>query len=123
MSALGWEGGRVLRTRRHSIHPRRRAARGSSQSRIPPPRSFILSSDAPCGRRWSMAAPFRRRTQDVLDAIYLVLSPYVGNLMARSAAVAHCRDLGISGAVIGREEVDALLERLGLGLVIFVGRE
>lgn len=70
-----------------------------------------------------MVAPFRRRTQEVLDAIYLVLAPFVGDLMARSAAVAHCRDLGISGAVIGREEVDALLERLGLGLVIFVGRE
>jgi hypothetical protein len=70
-----------------------------------------------------MAAPFRRRAEEVLDAIRLVLAPYVGNLMARSAAVAHCRDLGIAGDLISREQVDALLERLGLGLVIFVGKD
>ncbi|HEV8582555.1 MAG TPA: hypothetical protein VGX68_26105 [Thermoanaerobaculia bacterium] len=70
-----------------------------------------------------MVAPFRRRTEEVLDAIRLVLAPYVGSLMARSAVVAHCRDLGIAGDLISREQLDALLERLGLGLVIFVGRE
>jgi hypothetical protein len=70
-----------------------------------------------------MVAPLRRRTQEVLDAIYAVLAPYLGDLMARSAAVAHCRDLGISDAFIDRQQIDALLGKLGLGLVIFVGRE
>ena len=70
-----------------------------------------------------MVAPFRRRTEEVLDAIRLVLAPVLGGLMARSAVVAHCRDLRIAGDLISREQVDSLLERLGLGLVIFVGRE
>jgi hypothetical protein len=70
-----------------------------------------------------MVAPSGRRAQEVLEAIRLVLAPTGGSLMARSAAVAHCRDLGIGGDFVSREQVDALLERLGLGLVIFVGRD
>ena len=70
-----------------------------------------------------MPGPFRRRTQEVLAATQTVLAPYLGDLMARSAAKAHCRDLGISDDFLNRQQVDALLERLGLGLVIFVGRE
>src|SRR5262245_56194046 len=70
-----------------------------------------------------MVGPSRRRTQEVLDATHAVLAPYLGDLMARSAAKAHCRDLGITGDFLTRQQVDALLERLGLGLMIFVGRE
>lgn len=70
-----------------------------------------------------MAAPFRKSTREVLEAIHGVLTPYLGGLMARTAAGAHCRDLGIDGAALDRGQVEALLERLALGLVIFLGKE
>jgi hypothetical protein len=73
--------------------------------------------------RESMVGPSRRRTREVLDAIQSVLAPYLGELMARSAAKAHCRTLEITGDSLSRQQTEALLERLGLGLVIFVGRE
>jgi len=67
--------------------------------------------------------PFRRSTDDVLESINGVLSPYVGKLMARTAASAHCRDLGIHAGEMSREQVDALLGKLGLGLIVFIGKD
>ena len=67
--------------------------------------------------------PFQRSTNDVLESINGVLAPYVGKLMARTAASAHCRDLGIHGGAMSRDQVDALLAKLGLGLIIFVGKD
>jgi len=67
--------------------------------------------------------PFQRSTNDVLDSINGVLSPYVGKLMARTAASAHCRDLGINGGAMSRAQVDALLGKLGLGLIVFIGKD
>ena len=59
----------------------------------------------------------------MLEAIHQVLTPYVGRLMARTAAAAHCQDLGIYSATMTRPQIDALLDKLGLGLIIFVGKE
>ena len=70
-----------------------------------------------------MSAPFRKSTREVLEVIQGVLAPYLGALMARTAAGAHCRDLGIAGADMDRGQVEALLERLRLGLIIFLGKE
>ena len=70
-----------------------------------------------------MTAPVRKSTEDVLAAIHGVLTPYLGALMARTAAGAHCRDLGIAGAALEDGQVEALIERLRLGLVIFLGKE
>ena len=42
--------------------------------------------------------------------------------MARSAAQAHCRKLGF-GETVSAAERDLLLERLGSGLDIFLGRD
>jgi hypothetical protein len=67
--------------------------------------------------------PFQRSTKEVLDAINGILAPYVGGLMARTAASAHCRDLGIVGDAMGRTQIDALLSKLGLGLIIFLGKD
>ena len=67
--------------------------------------------------------PFQRYTAEVLESINGVLAPYVGPLMARTAASAHCRDLGIAGGAMSREQVEALLGRLELGLAIFLGRD
>jgi hypothetical protein len=65
------------------------------------------------------------KTKDALDTIIAVLSPYLGETMARSAARAHCEKLGIvvDGADITREQFDALLRKLTQGLNIFIGRE
>ena len=65
----------------------------------------------------------QRYTREVLQTIHDVLLPYFGKLMASTAAAAHCRQLGIDGPWMDREQIDLLLERLGLGLVIFLGRE
>jgi hypothetical protein len=67
--------------------------------------------------------PFQRSPKAVLEAINGVLAPYVGGLMARTAASAHCRDLGIVGDAMGRTQIEALLGKLGLGLVIFLGKD
>lgn len=70
-----------------------------------------------------MTTPLRRNTGEVLEVIQASLSPYVGRLMASTAAVAHCRTLGIAGDRIEGPELDQLLEKLKLGLVIFVGKD
>jgi hypothetical protein len=70
-----------------------------------------------------MTKPFHRNTGEVLEVIHASLSPYVGRLMASTAAGAHCRTLGIDGNRIDGGQLDQLLEKLGLGLVIFVGKE
>ena len=65
------------------------------------------------------------KTKDALDTIIRMLSPYVGETMARAAALAHCQKLGIvvESADISREQLDALLRKLSQGLNIFVGRD
>jgi hypothetical protein len=70
-----------------------------------------------------IAASLRRNTTEVLEATSRVLEPYIGRLMARTAASAHCNDLGIRGAVIDGAQIEALLERVGLALIIFLGRD
>ena len=61
-------------------------------------------------------------TEEAVRTIVRVVSPYVGETMARSATAAHCHKLGI-GAEMGKEQLEALLSRLGSGLNIFLGRE
>ena len=65
------------------------------------------------------------KTKDTLDTIVAMLSPYLGETMARAAALAHCQKLGIvaDGAEISRDQLDALLRRFAQGLNIFIGRE
>jgi len=62
-------------------------------------------------------------TTDALDAMVKVMAPYIGDTMARSATEAHCQKLGIAGATMSAEQVDALLAKLGGGLNIFLGRD
>lgn len=70
-----------------------------------------------------IAATLRRNTGEVLETISRVLEPYIGRLMARTSATAHCNDLGIRSAVIDGKQIEALLEKLGLALIIFLGKE
>ena len=60
-------------------------------------------------------------TAEVVQTIVRVVSPYVGETMARSATKAHCQKLGI-GTDMGTEQLEALLSRLGSALNIFLGR-
>lgn len=71
----------------------------------------------------STTASLRRNTSEVLDAISRVLEPYIGRLMAKTAPRAHCGDLGIHAMLIEGAQIDALLDKLGLALVIFLGKE
>lgn len=70
-----------------------------------------------------IAATLRKNTSEVLETISRVLEPYIGRLMARTSATAHCNDLGIRAAVIDGQQIEALLEKLGLALIIFLGKD
>ena len=52
-----------------------------------------------------------------------VMTPYIGETMARSATEAHCQRLGIAPGHIDADQVEALIAKLGTGLNIFLGRE
>jgi hypothetical protein len=60
---------------------------------------------------------------EVLDALATVLSPYLGETMARASAQTHCDKIGVRGDAISDAEVDALVGKLASGLNVFVGRE
>lgn len=61
--------------------------------------------------------------QRVEEVVERVLSPYVGATMARAATRGHYRALGIGGPDLEPEQLDSLVQKVGLGLHIFVGRE
>jgi len=63
-----------------------------------------------------------KRTADVVQAASRVMGPHIGDTMARAATLAHCRKLGIGEHVDGLPQLEALLERLGSGLNVFIGR-
>jgi hypothetical protein len=50
------------------------------------------------------------------------MSPYLGDTMAKAAATAQCRKLGIDGRDVQPDELERLLGRLGTGLNVFLGR-
>ena len=71
-----------------------------------------------------MATSSALSTRDVLTTIVRVVSPYLGETMARSAAQAHCQKLGIAEAErMPATQIDALINRMAAGLNVFVGRE
>jgi hypothetical protein len=59
---------------------------------------------------------------EVLENVTQVVAPVLGETMARSAAKAHCERLGVSGEMTP-EQVAALVDKMGMGLNVFVGRE
>jgi hypothetical protein len=63
-------------------------------------------------------------TGEAVEAVVKVLSPYIGDTMARSATMAHCQKLGMAdGGAPRRDQLDGLLAKLGGGLNIFLGRD
>jgi hypothetical protein len=57
------------------------------------------------------------------DAIIRVLSPYLGDNMARAAVQSQREKLGLADQPLGAKDLEGFLDRLGPGLVVFVGRE
>jgi hypothetical protein len=62
-------------------------------------------------------------TPEAVQVLVKVLTPYVGDTMARSATEAHCQKLGIADGALSPEQLEALLAKLGSGLNIFLGRD
>ena len=65
------------------------------------------------GYSWFPGTLRIENTTDAVDAMVKVMAPYIGNTMARSATEAHCQKLGIDGTTVSREQVEALLAKLG----------
>jgi hypothetical protein len=63
------------------------------------------------------------KTAEAVRVVVKVMAPYIGDTMARSATEAHCQKLGLTGARLSPEQVEALLGKLGGGLNIFLGRD
>lgn len=61
-------------------------------------------------------------TSEAVEVMVKTMAPYIGDTMARSATEAHCQRLGIA-ATMSRDQLDALLGKLGGGLNIFLGRD
>jgi len=58
-----------------------------------------------------------------MTAVAEAITPYIGQMMARSSIEMHCKRIGITGRTIDRLQLDELLRRLALGLNIFIGRD
>ncbi len=65
----------------------------------------------------------KRPTPLVLDAITSILSPHLGPFMAKAAVHGHRQKLGLAETLVSDEDIEALLKKIGLGLVVFVGAE
>lgn len=65
----------------------------------------------------------KRPTLLVLEAITTILSPHLGAFMAKAAVEGHRKKLGLAETLLSEGDVEALLKKIGLGLVVFVGAE
>ena len=64
-----------------------------------------------------------RNTAAVVASIVRIISPHVGEYMARAAVEGYRTRLGLSPEQLSSEDIEALLRKVGRGLVIFVGEE
>jgi hypothetical protein len=70
-----------------------------------------------------MNAPDSWPLDAVVGAINRSVAPYLGQTMAQAAVEAHRLKLGIDGARITAAQLDGLMNRMRMGLAVFVGRE
>ncbi|MFP3939118.1 MAG: hypothetical protein ACOC7L_01755 [Acidobacteriota bacterium] len=64
-----------------------------------------------------------RDRQRILDILERVLTPHIGPLLAHASTRSQCEKLGIEEEdEITPEQLEELVEALGLGLAVFVGR-
>jgi hypothetical protein len=59
----------------------------------------------------------------VIAAMTRVLSPVLGESMARASAQAHGAKLALTNGRLTAEQADTLVGKLNSGLIVFVGRE
>jgi hypothetical protein len=62
-------------------------------------------------------------TRDVAQVITGVVQPYIGATMAQAAVQAHLAKLGVRGPSISLDQTAALIQRIGTGLNVFLGKE
>lgn len=55
--------------------------------------------------------------------IAIAISPYIGEMMAKTSIETHCKRLGIDVSKVTEADAERLLQQLGLGLNVFIGRE
>ena len=58
----------------------------------------------------------------VSESLVSVLAPYIGENMARASVGMHLQKLGLSGAPLTPGQVETLIDRLGQGLKVFLGK-
>lgn len=63
------------------------------------------------------------RTEEVRRQIEDVISPYIGDRMARTSTELHCRKLGFSAEALSDDEVEALVDRLAKAMRVLVGSD
>jgi len=61
--------------------------------------------------------------EHVVESIVEAVAPFVGENMARAAVHDQCRKLGLEGGAFATDQVETLLNRIGKGLNLFVGRD
>jgi hypothetical protein len=59
----------------------------------------------------------------VVQTIVEEVSPFLGVLMARTSVDLHCRNLKVDGSTVTPAQIDALLQKLAMGLNVFIGRQ
>lgn len=59
----------------------------------------------------------------VIQTITSAITPYIGQMMARSSIEVHCRRLGLDMTRLDAGQIDKLLNAISLGLNVFIGRE
>src|SRR5262245_60644880 len=72
--------------------------------------------------RTALGPPVTLSRSTVSSAIVPVLAPFIGETMARASVDAQLRKLGRSEEPLTASDVHALIEKLGQGLNVFVGR-
>jgi len=67
-------------------------------------------------------SPSPAPSSPALEKIAGLLIPHLGETMARASVDRHLQKLGIARERVGPEHFEALVERLGQGLNVFLGR-
>ncbi len=56
------------------------------------------------------------------ESLVSILAPYIGENMARASVGLHLQKLGLAGAPLTPGQVETLIDRLGQGLNVFLGK-
>jgi hypothetical protein len=67
--------------------------------------------------------PSSLSTPGVLETIQRAIAPFVGDTMARASTEVLGKKVGVDGPRVSDEQVLALVDKVGQGLNVFIGRE